>query len=172
MKFYAGVGSRKNVPPNILIFMTKVASILEQCGYILRSGKAKGSDEYFEKGVKNKENKEIFVSSDAKPWTFTTVKKYLPKDRPATFDSWDPYVKGLLGRNMMQVLGKNGDEPIEFLVCWTQRGDYSSSDVGGTGYALRCAIDHNIPTYNLNYPEQLEAFKELIKKIFKESQLS
>ena len=164
---YTGIGSR-NAPKDILSFMTKIASILEQCGYTLRSGKAKGSDTAFELGVKNYRNKEIFIHTDAKPWSFQTVKKYLPNDRSPTFDSWQPYVKGLLARNMMQVLGEDGDSPAEFLVCWTPRGDYQTSIVGGTGYALRCALDHSIPTYNLNYPEQLTSFKSLIKAIYKD----
>jgi len=166
---YAGIGSR-NAPQNILEFMEKIASILEQCDYVLRSGKAKGSDKAFERGVRNPKNKEIFTHRDAKPWAYVTVKKYLPEDRPATFDSWNDYVKGLLARNMMQILGKLGDKPVKFVVCWTPIGDYNTSDVGGTGYALRCAIDRGIPTYNLNYPQQLEAFKKLLKKIFKEHQ--
>jgi len=168
-KSYAGIGSR-NVPKDIGTFMTKIASILEQCGYKLRSGKAKGSDTFFEKGVQNPKNKEIFTHKDAKPWAFETVKKYLPNDRPATFDSWQPYVRGLLARNMMQVLGEQGKEPVQFVVCWTPMGDYQTSEVGGTGYALRCAMAHEIPTYNLNYPEQLESFKALVKNIFKEYQ--
>jgi len=167
--FYAGIGSRE-APKHILDFMTKIASILEQCGYILRSGKAKGSDQAFERGVKNPKNKEIFVHRDAKPWSFETVKKYLPNDRPATFDNWQPYVRGLLARNMMQVLGEKGNKPVKFVVCWTPMGDYETSEVGGTGYALRCAIDHGIPTFNLNYPDQMKAFKALITKIFKEYQ--
>lgn len=167
--YYAGIGSR-NAPKNILEFMEKIASVLEQCGYILRSGKAKGSDKAFEKGVSNPKNKEIFTHQDAKPWAYTTVKKYLPNDRPATFDSWQDYVRGLLARNMMQVLGPLGTAPVKFVVCWTAMGDYETSEVGGTGYALRCAIDHGIPTYNLNYPDQMISFKSLVKEIFKEYQ--
>ena len=113
---YAGIGSR-NAPQNILEFMEKIASILEQCDYVLRSGKAKGSDKAFERGVRNPKNKEIFTHRDAKPWAYVTVKKYLPEDRPATFDSWNDYVKGLLARNMMQILGKLGDKPVKFVVC-------------------------------------------------------
>jgi len=168
-KFYAGIGSR-NAPKNILEFMEKIASVLEQCGYTLRSGKAKGSDKAFERGVRNPKNKEIFTTKHAKPWAYETVKKYLPNDRPATFDTWDPYVRGLLARNMMQVLGEWGKEPIDFIVCWTPMGDYQTSEVGGTGYALRCAIDQKIPTYNLNYPKQMESFKDLIRQIYKEHQ--
>jgi hypothetical protein len=167
--YYCGIGSRK-VPIKIGNWMTSISGILEQCGYTLRSGKALGSDTFFEKGVKNPDNKEIFIHSDAKPWAFAVVKRYMPNDRPDTFDSWDAYVKGLLARNMMQVLGENGEEPVKFVVCWTPQGDYQSSDVGGTGYALRCALDHGIPTYNLNYPDQMNAFKDLMRDIFKEHQ--
>jgi len=167
-KFYAGIGSR-NAPKDILEFMEKIASVLEQCGYTLRSGGAKGSDKAFEKGVRNPENKEIFTMRQAQPWSYNTVKKYIPYDRPRdTFDSWQPYVRGLLARNMMQVLGRDGKSPVEFVVCWTPQGDYQSSEVGGTGYALRCALDYNIPIYNLNYPEQLSDFKQLIRNIYRE----
>ena len=162
MKFYAGIGSRK-APQNILDFMTKIASVLEKNGYTLRSGGAKGCDQYFAKGVQLA--KEIFKSSDAKDWAFEEVKKYLPADRPPTFDSWNPYVKGLLARNMMQILGSGGDSPVAFIVCWTPQGDYQTSKVGGTGYAIRCALNRNIPVYNLSYPEQLEKFKEFLRDI-------
>lgn len=162
VKYYAGIGSR-NAPPNILGFMTKVASILEQKGYVLRSGGAKGSDSYFAKGATKKE---IFKSSDAQPWAYETVKRYIPTDRPQTFDSWDPYVRGLLARNMMQVLGRDGNTPVDFIVCWTPQGDYQTSEVGGTGYAIRCALDRSIPIYNLSYPEQLEAFKTFIRGLY------
>ena len=144
-KYYSGIGSRET-PEDILLFMTRVASILEQCDYTLRSGHAVGADKAFEKGVKDKNNKEIFVHKDAKPWAFETVKKYIPNDRPQTFDSWQPYVKGLLARNMMQVLGEDGNSPVDFVVCWTRVGDYQTSEVGGTGYALRCAVDRGIPS--------------------------
>ena len=170
-KYYAGIGSR-NTPQNILKFMEKIASILEECGYILRSGHAKGSDQAFERGVKNLKNKEIFVSRDAKPWAYETVKKYMPNDRPATFDSWQPYIRGLLARNMMQILGDSGEEPVQFVVCWTSQGDYQTSEVGGTGYALRCALDYKIPIFNLNYPDQLSQFKDFIRQLFNKSLIS
>lgn len=161
-KYYAGIGSR-NAPPNILNFMTNIASLLQEKGYTLRSGGAKGCDTSFAKGATLKE---IFKSSDAQPWAFDEVKKHIPIDRPQTFDSWEPYVRGLLARNMMQVLGRDGDAPVDFIVCWTPQGDYQTSAVGGTGYALRCALSRNIPIYNLGYPDQLESFKLFLRRLF------
>lgn len=158
-KYYGGIGSRA-APEHIIESLPKIASYLEKKGYILRTGGAKGCDAAFAKGTTLKE---VFKSKDAQPWAFEEVKKYLPKDRPQTFESWDPYVKGLLARNIMQVLGREGNTPVDFILCWTPQGDYASSEVGGTGYALRCALDRGIPIYNLNYPEQSEEFKKFLK---------
>jgi len=47
VKYYAGIGSRE-APSEILLAMTEIADRLEQKGYILRSGHAKGSDMAFE----------------------------------------------------------------------------------------------------------------------------
>ena len=124
-------------------------------GYVLRSGKAKGSDKAFEKGADA--NKEIFTSKDVEDWALAYVKEYcIPTDRSG-FDNWKPYIKGLLGRNMMQVLGKNGNQPVNFIVCFAPSLDYTDSSAGGTGYALRCAEKNNIPIYNM--------FDEKIDKI-------
>jgi len=162
-KFYAGIGSR-NISEEMANSMQKIARILESKGYTLRSGGAKGSDKAFQRGA-TLPNREIFKAKDAEPWSYDLVKKYIPDDRPKTFDSWSPYVQSLLARNMMQILGKEGKNPVEFVVCWTPQGDYQTSEVGGTGYALRCALDHDIPIYNLNYPEQKIAFKKNLQKI-------
>lgn len=169
--FFAGIGSRA-APEEILNKMTKYASILERLGYKLRSGKAKGSDKAFEKGISNPKNKEIFTSGQAQPWAFDYVRKCMPNDRPAYDDpkgyvNWDPYIKGLLARNMQQILGINGDAPVDFVVCWTPPEDYATSKVGGTGYAIRCAQINNIPVYNLVFPDEVLALEEKIREILK-----
>lgn len=160
-KYYAGIGAR-SAPENIIQSLPKIARYLEKKGYILRTGGAKGCDTAFAKGSTLNE---IFKSEDALPWAFERVKRYIPCDRPKNFEDWSPYVQGLLARNIMQVLGKDGDTPVDFIVCWTPQGDYATSEVGGTGYALRCALDHHIPIYNLSYPEQSEMFKSFLKSI-------
>jgi len=166
--FYTGIGSR-NAPPKILKKMTIYARVLEQFGYTLRSGGARGSDKAFEKGVSKKENKEIFKSSDAVDWAFKYVGKHcMPKDRTG-FNHWEPYTKGLLARNMMQVLGYDGVHPAEFVVCWTKDGDTRTSEVGGTGYAIRCAQKNDIPVYNLTYEDQVEGFEEFLRSLFREN---
>ncbi len=143
-KYYAGIGSR-TTPPDIMELMGKIATKLSGDGYILRSGGAEGADTAFENYANYVE---IFKSKDAQPWAFEEVKKHLPTDRSG-FDSWKPYVKGLLARNMMQILGADGEHPVEFVVCWTPSLVYTDSSAGGTGYAIRCALAHDIPVYNL-----------------------
>jgi hypothetical protein len=45
----------------------------------------------------------------------------------------------------MIILGKNLDEPVKFVVCWTPGGKV----VGGTGVAIQIAHKNNIPVINL-----------------------
>ncbi|MDB4330132.1 hypothetical protein N9948_00170 [bacterium] len=169
MSFYTGVGSR-NAPPEILSLMAKYASILEGWDYVLRTGDAKGSDKSFSKGVKNSKNKIVLKSNDAKPWAYDYVCECMPIDRPkydapGGYLSWKPYVKGLLARNMMQVLGINGEEPSQFLICWTPDEDMETSLVGGTGYAIRCAKKNKIPVFNLVFESHQVAFEGLLRNI-------
>lgn len=145
MKFYAGIGSRK-ITELIYQLMVLIAKKLETENYTLRSGGAKGSDTAFEEGVEKL--KEIFVSSDAVDWAYKEVKTCMPNDRKG-FDHWKPYIRGLLARNMMQVLGKTGEEPVNFVICYAPSFKYETSDPGGTGYAIRCALKYSIPVYNL-----------------------
>ena len=147
-KYYAGIGSRK-APDHILEEMRALASIYEEQGYILRSGGAIGADSAFEASVVDSANKEIFRGYDAVPWAFEYVEAYcMPNDRRG-FANWKPYIKGLLARNMMQILGADGQTPVDFVVCWAPSLDYSDSSAGGTGYALRCALRNGIPICNL-----------------------
>lgn len=57
---YAGIGAR-NTPEDILPYMVGAAQQLEAFGLILRSGAAEGADAAFEAGVRDPENKEIYL---------------------------------------------------------------------------------------------------------------
>jgi len=143
MKSYAGIGSRET-PVVVLSKMTDIARELKALN--LRSGGAKGADSAFELGATHKQ---IFYVRDAKPWCYDLVQNYLPAGYQ--WSRMKPFVQGLLARNMMQILGPNGDDPSLFVIAWTKDG----KDSGGSGYALRCAAAHNIPIFNLynNLPE-------------------
>ena len=146
MKFYAGIGSRRT-PPEVLMKMNQLAKQYMTEGYTLRSGGAVGADRAFERGAGL--FKEIFYANDAEPWAFEYVERFcMPEDRSG-FKNWKPYIRGLLARNMQQILGRNGDSPVDFVVCWAPSFYYWDSSAGGTGYAIRCALHNNIPVYNL-----------------------
>jgi len=153
---YAGVGSRET-PERIIRLMQEYASLLAEKGMILRSGAAKGADTAFEIGCDAAQGqKEIFKSQDAADWAKELIQNYLPPGR--AWRKFKPYVQGLLARNMMQMLGFNGDTPVEFVLCWTPDGE----DSGGTGYLIRAAEDHGITVYNLRNVSEHLAFRKNI----------
>jgi hypothetical protein len=146
---YTGIGARKT-PKNILETMTSIARLLDRKEYTLRSGGAKGADSAFEwgaaevkpeiylpwKGFEN--NLSNLIVTDLR--AFEIAKLYHP--------AWNRLTQGakkMMARNVHQVLGWELDKPSDFLVCWTADGKAS----GGTGQALRLAIDMLIPIYNL-----------------------
>jgi len=139
---YAGIGSRET-PQNMLLEMTEIAKRLDS-KYVLRSGGAEGADKAFEAGATNKQ---IFSPKDTIPnWAFETVAPLVIKQGwNTTLDKMKPFVQRLLARNMMIMLGASGDDPVQFVVCWTPNGKV----VGGTAWALRLAEERNIPVYNL-----------------------
>lgn len=150
MKYYAGIGSRET-PEDVLKLMTRIARGLDRKGYILRSGGARGADKAFEVGSSKSD---IFLAVDYKqvwPNVFTDFFHPNPK-------VLKEYPRKLMNRNAMQVLGKNGDTPVEFVICWTKDGKAS----GGTGQAIRIAEYFYIPVFNLKNEGALEQLKEFI----------
>jgi hypothetical protein len=152
---YAGIGSRET-PPEVLKEMTDIASRLEKKGFILRSGGAKGADSAFEAGVKDSSMKEIFYAKDCEQWCLDLVANYIPYGRPP-LKRMNSYVQKLLGRNMKIVFGNKGAENVQFIICWTPLG----TDDGGTGYAIRAAIDSGIPIFNLKNKGDRDSFYKI-----------
>lgn len=157
MKYYLGIGSRKT-PEQIKLIIQKIAWHLADDGWILRSGGADGADLAFEYGAGDGA-KEIFL-----PWKgFNKNPSPLYKIPEQAFEisalhhpGWrhlKPPVKNLMARNAQQVLGKNLDTPVEFVICWTPDGCTKGKDrtkaTGGTGQAIAIASSLNIPVFNL-----------------------
>lgn len=153
MRTYAGIGSRKT-PVKILTYMTQLATYFESIGYTLRSGGASGADSAFSCGC---EIKTIYL-----PWHgFNNIQSGLNGVSTASLElashyhpAWDKLSSGakkLMARNMCQILGSNLDHPVDFVLCWTPDGAETSTSytTGGTGQAIRLAIAHNIPVFNL-----------------------
>lgn len=158
-KFYAGIGSR-SCPPEILSEMNALAQLCARAGYILRSGGADGADTAFEQGCDAVSGqKEIFL-----PWknfnkntsplfeiperVYELAAKYHP-----AWKILPNAVRKLIARNGQQILGKNLDSPVEFVICFTHdgctKGEERTKDTGGTGQAIEIASAHNVPVFNL-----------------------
>jgi hypothetical protein len=161
-RYYAGVGSRET-PSTILPLMESVADKMEKEGWILRSGGAAGADTFFEQGVKDPKNKEIYLPSqyfngrsannmgfiDATQLaSYSRALKTVSLFHPAPGKLTD-FAKKLMARNAMQVLGSSLESPSALVIAWTKEGKF----VGGTSQALRIAKYHNIPILNLGNPE-------------------
>jgi hypothetical protein len=150
--FYAGIGSRET-PDDVQQFMTTAASILEQKGYVLRSGGAVGADKAFECGVVHSMNKEIFLPYGVCHKALCIASTIHPR--------WvylNDTAKNLHGRNVYQILGKSLVELVEFVVCWTPK----ARDVGGTRTAILLARQNDIPVYNLADPAHMEKVMEML----------
>ena len=57
-----------------------------------------------------------------------------------------------MARNALQVLGTDGQTPVDFIMCWTPNGSGS----GGTGQAIRIARALNIPVFDLGHQRILD----------------
>lgn len=144
---YAGIGSRAT-PATVLTAMTAAARRLQQRGYTLRSGAARGADSAFEDGAGAA--KEIWV-----PWRgfnqhpslrTPTIEALSLASRvhPAWHKCSSPAQK-MHARNMHQVLGEDLDDSVDFVLCFTPDG----SGAGGTGQAIRLARLCAIPVFDL-----------------------
>lgn len=152
---YAGIGSRQT-PKHVLQEMHAVASQLSDL-WVLRSGHADGADISFETGcIMANGEMEIYV-----PWfgfndAPTNHPDYIrPKatEQLASFSAqfhpnWDACTdaaKLLHMRNSCQILGLDGNVPVDMVICWTPNGKGG----GGTGQALRIAQACEIPIFDL-----------------------
>jgi len=136
-RYYAGVGARATPNHDLLQILIASAS-LEAEGMVLRSGGAKGADYAFELGVKD-ERKQIFTAEDC-----TFAAEIMAENFHPNWAACQPYVRRLMGRNAMILLGEDLKTPVDFVLCWTPDGKIT----GGTGHTLRMAMFHGIPIYN------------------------
>jgi hypothetical protein len=169
MKKYCGIGSRQT-PSLILEIMEEFGYYAAKKSYRLLSGGAAGADSAFEKGCKaycsehNKPLREymtIFLPhdefqnksgdgeayiSEIDDYAYDIAKKHHP-----VWNRLSSIAKRLMARNTYQVLDKTLDSPVDFVICWTPDGakHQTTIDTGGTGQAIRIAIAHKVPVYNL-----------------------
>lgn len=168
--YYTGIGSRQT-PQHILQTIKKLATILNQQGFILRSGGAEGADTAFAEATTNKE---IYL-----PWpNFNNTTGInvgnCPKARNIAQNihpAWNKCSQGaqkLHTRNIYQILGKDLQTPSQFIICWTKNGQKT----GGTATALTLAEQHHIPIINLFHPNHPEILKETLKQLIKQKHIN
>lgn len=153
MKTYAGIGSRRT-PPEVLAIMTDVADELESLGFTLYSGAADGADKAFSDGCTNKIE---FIPwkgfNDCSTGVVTVSNEVMELAKPL-HPAWDRLSQGarkLMARNCHQILGVDLKSPVDFVLCWTPDGAESKTgyNTGGTGQAIRLAIQQGIPVINM-----------------------
>lgn len=152
MKIYAGVGSRET-PPDILEIIQYAAEALADMGWVLRSGHAPGADQMFEAWAAGRA--EIYL-----PWP--TFEPQVPVagacyDRPTGaayrlaaehHPAWEKLTRGakaLHARNSHQVLGRDLQTPVSFVLAWSNGNLFA----GGTAQTVRIAQAHGIPCLHL-----------------------
>ena len=151
---YAGVGSRAT-PPRILALMTRLATMLQQQGWTLHSGGAKGADTAFYDGLIKPRQCKIWLADDATKAAIKLSSQYHP-----AWDRCSAYARQLHGRNAQIMLGDDLNDPVKFVICWTKGG----LTTGGTGQALRIAQAKDIPIFNLFYPQTVNDMERKLKE--------
>jgi hypothetical protein len=171
LQFYAGVGSRET-PPEVLDRMEQYGRWLRTGGFILRSGRAQGADQAFERGADSRS--EIYLpwedfEKDAavSPHTYVTgsdeeLDVYVDKFHPHP-EYLKPGARKLMRRNTNQVLGRfpGRSLPSLFVLCWTKDG----SPGGGTGQAMRIASEYGIRIFNLHNPDADEELLQFLRTL-------
>lgn len=169
-KFYAGIGSRQ-APIAIQNEMTRLAKLLEEQGYTLRSGNATGADQAFARGVEK--NAQIWLPSDSFEKEFqkehpnhkyhiinesdVEAFKSVVTFHPKPFEL-SHFVCHLMARNYRQVVGRGYQPNSEFVIGWTPEG----KDMGGSRQAFEVARAHDIPVINMfNFPTAEQVINHL-----------
>jgi hypothetical protein len=155
MKYYAGIGSRET-PEDILKLMENIAMELSNDSQLwtLRSGGAKGADTAFQRGSEMISH--IYKAKNATPDAIKIAMEHHPAPQHC-----NDYVKKLHGRNAIIILGPDLKTLVEFVVCWTYKGNLQ----GGTALGIRIAETNNIPVFNLALDEARELFERYVGNI-------
>lgn len=144
--FYAGIGSRET-PQIILLQMENLAMQFAMRGFVLRSGAAKGADTAFERGCDVMRGRKVIRTANSGESALAHAAVFHP-NWPACND----HARALHARNSLIMLGDWLDDPVKFVVCWTEGGAVK----GGTGQALRIAAAIGVPVFNLALPGKID----------------
>lgn len=162
---YAGIGPR-NTPIPVCEEMFSVAQQLDSQGWVVRSGHAEGADQAWECGH-HPDRREIYL-----PWTGfnngfgrnIVVAPYnceIEAVAKMAHPRWEYLKQGaqkLMARNVSIILGPELDDPVEFVAYWSPMKKVE----GGTGNAVRLAIQYGIPAFNICFEQDQKLMSELV----------
>ncbi|MCY4441817.1 MAG: hypothetical protein OXE53_16620 [Deltaproteobacteria bacterium] len=150
---HAGIGARAT-PPSVLAAMTVTAGWLARQGWRLNSGGAAGADSAFAEGAPAGQRTLYLPWSgyngcagpDCRVLSSSELQSCLAiaaRLHPA-WNRCSPAVRKLHARNAA-ILGVGLGRPVDAVVAWTPEGTVT----GGTGMAIRIAVEAGIPVLNL-----------------------
>lgn len=138
---WAGIGSR-DTPKTVLGVMQRIGfHLAHEHNSRLRSGGARGADSAFAEGYKLKPSLcELYTHKDVTSQSLSHAARFHPN-----WGACNDYAKKLHARNSFIILGRELNDPVDLVICWTPEAKI----IGGTGQGLRIAEYHKIPIWNL-----------------------
>lgn len=162
----------RNVPQNIIDEFVKTAKWLEAKGF---TGRVTGDNEGPNFAVENALGKKELIlpfrdfnqRESQFTWTIESAKLIAKKFSP-TYDSLSKGVQSFLNRNARLVMGDKMRSPVVLLLCWSEDGAETKSEVGmRTGFVshpVSIAIAAGRPVFNFGKPETFERVKAFVNQ--------
>lgn len=194
-KRYTCIGSRKT-PPHIYKLTARLAYILAELGYAVYSGGCPlGMDHAGMIGAyrhqkSDKSRNRIYISwdgmsglrHDPENGFFCPIDHFDNYEEAADLGrtargTWNGLGKGGIAhhsRNPYQPLGDDLKSPTDFVLTWAPLAGKGPYVKGGTATAVKIALDHGIPVYNLIDPEledRLEYFCNVVAAQHREARI-
>lgn len=180
-KFWTGVGTTEPTQDEYDL-MVLIGQRMAEKGYILRSGRAIGSDAAFEEGVcrvdpalteiwlpwrsYNEEDQHpdahYFVPTQAQ---IDAARRFYTEETDilSWFDRMKQGSQKMHGRNYFQVVGHQGDDPLSHLCIYCADENEKREVKGGTRSAVMISRHYERPTANIRIPVQRDKLIELLK---------
>lgn len=163
--------SNQDAPDEIKSVCEKLARVLVENGYTIRTSGGKGGEEAFEKGAGDKV--EVYIpwkGFDQKQSQFCKTKdeaKDVVRQFSPSFESLSKGVQTIIASKAHVILGKDLNSPIRFLVVWSLDGAETKKEcTAKTGFVstpIKIAESIQIPVFNLKRSDALERIRALIQ---------
>jgi len=160
---YAGIGSRET-PEEILNILRQIVIQLENMGFTVNTGNAKGADAVFRNTAKKKN---VFYPKDA-----TDVSKEIALEIHPNPEALKRIKGGieLMARNTNQIFGQNLDTPVDFVIAYDKsgwEGQGQRPESGGTNQAIDMAYRKGIPVINIANPGWQDKLQSILNDVTK-----